>query len=86
MTVNELAAKLQAEMSKLTFTELKVFATKMGVRCIGLNRREIEDECLALEQYAFTHEELRGPHHVSKLLTTSSRHAPSVVSTTPTGS
>ncbi len=55
MTVNELAAKLQAEMSKLTFTELKVFATKMGVRCIGLNRREIEDECLALEQYAFTH-------------------------------
>jgi len=55
MTVNELAAKLQADMTKLTFTELKVFATKMGVRTVGLNRREIEDECLALEQYTFTH-------------------------------
>jgi hypothetical protein len=53
--MTQVTETLKADMSKLNFAELKVLAETMGVKTRGLNRAEIEDECLALEQYAFTH-------------------------------
>ncbi len=55
MTVDQVAADLRKEMTKLTDAELERFAENMGVDPVGLIRTEIEEECVALEQYTFTH-------------------------------
>ena len=54
-TVAQVAADLRALMAKLTDTELEKFAENMGVDPVGLIRTEIEEECVAVEQYTFTH-------------------------------
>jgi len=55
MTVDQVAENLRKEMVKLTDTDLVIFAKNMGVDTSGLERDEIMDACVALEQYAFTH-------------------------------
>lgn len=55
MTVTQVATDLRKLMAKLTDSELELFAAKMGVDTVGLIRTEIEEECVAVEQYTFTH-------------------------------
>lgn len=53
--ISEVSDILIDEMKKLSFVQLKDFAENMGVDTIGMHLAQIEDACLALEQYVFTH-------------------------------
>jgi hypothetical protein len=55
MTVADVARDLQSEMNALSLGELILFASDMGVNSSDMARAEIEDACIALEQYTYTH-------------------------------
>jgi hypothetical protein len=58
-TVADVEQRLRNEMAQLAMPELKRFALDMGVQREDVTdfttRAEIEDRCIAIEQYAFVH-------------------------------
>jgi len=56
MTCNQIEQQLRAQVAKLTLDQLKRFAVAMGVDVLDEETREdIVNNCVAAEQYAFTH-------------------------------
>jgi hypothetical protein len=56
MNTKTIEMQLRTEMNTLSTAELKKFAADMGVDVQpGMTRVEIEDECIFVELYAFTH-------------------------------
>jgi len=56
LTCVDVEVSLREEMKSLTLSQLRKFAENMGVYVdASMSREEIEDECVFVEVYAFTH-------------------------------